>query len=51
MAEDISKPGVANLVATLMNEGTKNKTPEELEEAIALLGASISISATEKTFQ
>jgi zinc protease len=28
-----------------MNEGTKNKTPEELEEAIALLGASISISA------
>jgi zinc protease len=46
MVEDISKPGVANLVATLMNEGTKNKTPEELEEAIALLGASISISAS-----
>jgi zinc protease len=45
MADDVLKPGVANLVATLMNEGTKNKTPEELEEAIALLGASISISA------
>ena len=45
MSDDISKPGVANLVATLMNEGTKNKTPEELEEAIALLGANISFSA------
>ena len=28
-----------------MNEGTKNKTPEELEDAIKLLGASISFSA------
>ena len=28
-----------------MNEGTKNKTPEELEDAIRLLGASISVSA------
>ena len=45
MVEDVAKPGVANLVATLMNEGTMNKTPEELEEAIALLGASISISS------
>lgn len=45
MAEDISKAGLANLVASLMNEGTKNKTPEELEEAIGLLGATIRISA------
>lgn len=45
MSDDVSKPGVANLVATLMNEGTRNKTPEELEEAIALLGASISFSS------
>src|SRR5690606_33716278 len=29
----------------LMNQGTKNKTPEELEEAIKQLGANISISA------
>ena len=28
-----------------MNEGTKNKTPEELEDAIKLLGANISVSA------
>ena len=28
-----------------MNEGTKNKTPEELEDAIKLLGANIDVSA------
>jgi len=39
------KAGLANLVATLMNEGTKNKTPEELEDAIGLLGASIEVRA------
>jgi len=42
LLDDISKPGVAGLTATLMNEGTANKTPEELEDAIRLLGASIS---------
>ena len=36
------KAGVASLTASLMNEGTRNKTPEELEDAIKLLGASIS---------
>ncbi|MCX6239452.1 MAG: pitrilysin family protein [Bacteroidia bacterium] len=46
MAEDISKAGLANLVAAIMNEGTKNKTPEELETAIGLLGASIRINAS-----
>jgi len=39
------KAGVANLVATLMNEGTKNRTPEELEDAIGLLGSTIRVSA------
>lgn len=43
-AEDISKAGLASLTASLMNEGTRNKTPEELEDAIGLLGASIRIS-------
>jgi len=46
MAESISKAGLANLVASSMNEGTKNKTPEQLEDAIGLLGASIRISAS-----
>jgi zinc protease len=45
LIEDVSKAGLANLVASLMNEGTKNKTPEQLEEAIGLLGASIRISS------
>jgi zinc protease len=45
MVEKIEKAGVANLVASMMNEGTKNKTPEELENAIGLLGASIRISS------
>ncbi|MCD6337106.1 MAG: insulinase family protein, partial [Candidatus Marinimicrobia bacterium] len=43
LLDSIDKPGVANLVANLMNEGTKNKTPEELEEEIDFLGASIQV--------
>jgi zinc protease len=34
------------LLAELMMEGTKNKTPQELEEEIEKLGASINISAS-----
>ena len=40
------KSGVAYLVAELMMEGTKNRTPQELEEAIELLGAGIYMSAS-----
>jgi zinc protease len=39
--DDMDKPGVANLITDMMMEGTKNKTPLELEEAIDELGASI----------
>ena len=45
LLDDPLKAGLANLTASVMNEGTKNKTPEELEDAIKLLGASISVSA------
>jgi len=45
MLDKVEKAGVASLMATMMNEGTKNKTPEELEDAIGLLGASIRVSA------
>jgi len=45
MLDDISKPGVARLMAQMLNEGTKNKTPEDLEEAIELLGATIRVSS------
>ncbi len=44
--DNVAKAGVANLVATMMNEGTKNKTPEELEDAIGLLGASIRVGSS-----
>lgn len=43
--ESIDKAGTARLMASLMQQGTAQKTPAELEEAIGLLGASIYISA------
>ena len=46
--DKVSKAGVANLVATMLNEGTKNKTPEQLEDAIGMLGASIRVSGSEE---
>ncbi len=45
MLDNVPKAGVANLMASMMNEGTKNKTPEQLEEAIGLLGASIRVNS------
>ena len=36
MLDKVEKAGVASLVASMMNEGTKNKTPEQLEDAIGL---------------
>jgi len=44
LLDPVEKAGLASLTASLMNEGTANKTPEELEDAIRLLGASISFS-------
>jgi zinc protease len=43
-ADDINKVGVANLLTDIMIEGTANKTPEELEEEIKLLGATIKMT-------
>ncbi|MBK7133646.1 MAG: insulinase family protein, partial [Bacteroidales bacterium] len=45
VVEPLEKAGISNLVASMMNEGTKNKTPEQLEDAIGLLGASIRVSS------
>jgi zinc protease len=45
MLDNVEKAGVANLVAAMMNEGTRNKTPEQLEDAIGLLGATIKVSS------
>ncbi len=49
--DDNNKIGVANLVAELLNKGTKNKTPKQLEEAINKLGASIYIYATSESIK
>ena len=38
-------PGVAGMVASVLPQGTKNKTPEELEEQIELLGSNINMYA------
>ena len=40
------KVGRAGLMAGIMNEGTANKTPAELERAIGLLGSDISVYVT-----
>lgn len=43
--DKIELPGVANMVASVLPQGTKTKTPEELEEEIELLGSEINMYA------
>jgi zinc protease len=45
-AYDPKKIGLANLTAQMMNEGTTNRTPEEISLALDKLGASINVSAS-----
>lgn len=40
------KVGVANLMTQVMQEGTKNKTPEQLQDALGVLGADVNISTS-----
>lgn len=46
--DDLERVGVANLLSDLLMEGTKHRTPQELEEAIDALGASVSINAADE---
>ncbi len=46
-----NKVGVANLFGILMNKGTQNKTPAELEEAIEELGARISFRSGQENIR
>jgi zinc protease len=46
MADDIAMPGVASMVAAVLPQGTRSKTPEELEEETELLGSSIYMRAS-----
>jgi len=41
--------GTAYLMASMLTEGTANKTPEELEEAIDMLGANINVYGGEQS--
>ncbi len=49
--DDINKVGVANLMTDIMMEGTANKTPEELEDAIGQLGANINMFTANEYIQ
>ncbi len=49
LLDDMQKNGVANLMSDIMMEGTANKTPEQLEEAIDLLGADIRMYTTDES--
>ncbi len=50
LLDDKSRVGVANLLAETMTEGTATKTPEQLEQAIELLGSSIEVNAGREEF-
>ena len=51
MLDSFDKNGVANLMTDIMMEGTANRTPQELEEAIEMLGASINMRTGMKQLQ
>jgi zinc protease len=45
LLDRVDLPGVASMVAAVLPQGTRNKTPEELEEETKLLGSVISVRA------
>lgn len=49
LLDNKNKNGVANLMTDIMMEGTANKTPEQLEEEIEMLGASINMYTTNES--
>ncbi|MDB9827810.1 insulinase family protein [Flavobacteriaceae bacterium] len=49
LLESMDKLGLANLTASLLNKGTKNKSVNELEESIKELGASIYVSSSKES--
>ncbi|MEX2335885.1 MAG: pitrilysin family protein [Fulvivirga sp.] len=48
MVEDPERVGVAYMITDLMMEGTKTKTPEELEDAIGQLGANVNMYTSDE---
>lgn len=49
LLENTDKIGVSTMLAELITKGTKNKTPEQLENAIESLGATIRAYATDES--
>ena len=49
LLDSMDKNGVANLMTDVMMEGTATKTPQELEEEIEMLGASINMFTTRES--
>jgi zinc protease len=49
LLDSMDKNGVANLMTDIMMEGTATKTPQELEEEIEMLGASINMYTTRES--
>ncbi|WP_420575529.1 M16 family metallopeptidase [Ekhidna sp.] len=49
--DNMDKVGVANLMTDIMMEGTANKTPEELEDAIGQLGANLNMFTADEYIQ
>ncbi|MCU0342254.1 MAG: insulinase family protein [Ignavibacterium sp.] len=47
LLDDINKVGAANLGSSMLMQGTKNKTPLELEQAIEDLGSNINVYTTD----
>ncbi|HOW24459.1 MAG TPA: pitrilysin family protein [Bacteroidales bacterium] len=45
LQDNLSQPGVAGMVASVLPQGTQSKTPEELEEEIELLGSNIRMNS------
>ena len=45
LLDKLDKVGVANLMARMLTQGTAKRTPQELEEAIQQLGATINVAA------
>ncbi len=48
LLENSEKIGVSNMLAELLTKGTANKTPEQLENAIESLGATIKATASDE---
>lgn len=50
LLDDPEKPGVANMLSEIMDRGTAKRDAADLEEAVAALGASISVGAGNERF-